>query len=125
MEVIKRMLEKISRPPEEVRAEALRMWRDSLPDTTPIAGLESRKRFKVAGVIQNIRIDPTEGDGCIEATITDGTGEMIAKWLGRPTMSGITLGMGLVLEGVVGRDEYGDLLILNPEYELVPSPEHG
>ena len=119
------MFEKISRPPEEVRAEALRSWRDSLTDTTPIAALEARKRFKVAGVIQNIRIDPTEGDGCIEATITDGTAEMIAKWLGRPAMSGITLGMGLVLEGVVGRDEYGDLLILNPEYELVPSPEHG
>ena len=79
----------------------------------------------MAGVIQNIRIDPTEGDGCIEATIIDGTGEMIAKWLGRPTMSGITLGTGLVMEGIIGRDEDGELIILNPEYELVPSPEHG
>ena len=114
----------MSRAPEEVRAETLRSWRDSLSGTTAIADLEPRKRFKVAGVIQNIRIDPTEGDGSVEATIIDGTGEMIAKWLGRPTMSGITLGTGLVMEGIVGRDA-GDLVILNPEYELVSSPEHG
>ncbi len=122
---IKRAFQKISRAPEEVRAETLRSWRDSLSGTTAIADLEPRKRFKVAGVIQNIRIDPTEGDGSVEATIIDGTGEMIAKWLGRPTMSGITLGTGLVMEGIVGRDDGGDLVILNPEYELVSSPEHG
>ena len=122
---IKRAFQKISRSPEEVRAETLRSWRDSISETTAIADLEPRKRFKVAGVIQNIRIDPTEGDGSVEATIIDGTGEMIAKWLGRPTMSGITLGTGLVMEGIVGRDDGGDLVILNPEYELVSSPEHG
>ena len=122
---IRRVFESISRPPEEVRAETLRSWRNSLADTTPIADLEPRKRFKVAGVIQNIRIDPREGGGCIQATIIDGTGEVIAKWLGRPTMSGITLGTGLIMEGIIGRDEDGELVILNPEYELVSSPEHG
>ncbi len=120
-----RAFENISRPPEEVRAETLRSWRDSLADTTPIADLEARKRFKVAGVIQNIRIDPREGGGSIEATIIDGTGEVIAKWLGRPTMSGITLGTGLIMEGIIGRDDDGELVVLNPEYELVSSPEHG
>jgi hypothetical protein len=39
-------------------------------------------------------------------------------------MSGITLGAGLIMEGVVGSQE-GDLVVLNPEYELVPGPEHG
>jgi hypothetical protein len=29
-----------------------------------------------------------------------------------------------VLEGVVGEQD-GELMMLNPEYELVPSPEHG
>ena len=103
----------------------MRAWRDSQAGTTPIADLEPRKRFKVAGVIQNIRIDPREGGGSIEATIIDGTGDVIAKWLGRPTMSGITLGTGLIMEGIIGRDEDGELVILNPEYELVSSPEHG
>ena len=78
----------------------------------------------MAGVIQNIRIDPRSGRDSIEATITDGTGTLIAKWLGRPTMSGIRLGSGLIVEGVVGIQD-GDLILLNPEYELVPGPEHG
>ena len=75
-------------------------------------------------MIQNIRIDPRAGRDSVEATITDGSGALVAKWLGRSTMSGITLGAGLIMEGVVGGQE-GDLVVLNPEYELVPGPEHG
>ncbi len=75
-------------------------------------------------MIQNIRIDPRAGRDSVEATITDGSGTAIAKWLGRSAMSGITLGVGLIMEGVAGAQE-GDLVVLNPEYELVPGPEHG
>ena len=91
----------------------------------PIANVQSRQRAKVAGVIQNIRIDPREGSGSIEATIIDGSGELIAKWLGRQSMSGIQLGMGLVVEGVIGTSSDQIPMILNPEYTLVPGPEHG
>lgn len=75
-------------------------------------------------MIQKIRIDPREGRDSIEATIIDGTGRMKVKWLGRQTMSGISLGMGLVVEGTVGGSEES-LTILNPEYRLVPGAEHG
>jgi hypothetical protein len=78
----------------------------------------------VAGVIQNIRIDPREG-GSTEATIADGTGQLVAKWLGRASLSGIRLGEGLILQGAIGQTDEGEHLILNPEYELVPGPEHG
>ncbi len=79
----------------------------------------------MAGVIQNIRIDPREGRGSIEATLIDGTGQMVVKWLGRPTMTGIRLGMGLIVEGTVGSAGDGEPMILNPDYSLVPGPEHG
>jgi hypothetical protein len=78
----------------------------------------------VGGVVQNIRIDPTEGTGAIEATLTDGSGQMVAKWLGRSSLSGVRLGIGLVIEGTAGVGEHGELVILNPEYELHPGPEH-
>jgi hypothetical protein len=87
--------------------------------------VQPRQRCRVAGVVQNIRIDPREGRGSIEATIIDGTGDLVAKWLGRQTLSGIRLGMGLVVEGIVGSGDQGELVILNPEYQLVPGPEHG
>lgn len=118
------LLEKLSRGPEDIRAENLRQWIQTLPDITPLSQAEPRQRHRLAGVIQNIRIDPRVGRDSIEATITDGAATLIAKWLGRSTLSGITLGVGLILEGVVGTQD-GDLVVLNPEYELVPGPEHG
>lgn len=88
--------------------------------------MKPRERVKVAGVIQNIRIDPREGTGSIEATFIDGTGEMVAKWLGRQSLAGISLGAGLVIEGMIGSTgSDGECVILNPEYDLIPSPEHG
>ena len=125
MTPLRDFFEKLARPPEEIRAENLRAWAATVPGTTPIARVRPRERTKAAGVIQNIRIDPREGSGAIEATIIDGSGEMIAKWLGRHSMSGIQLGMGLIVEGVAGIGTDGTPMILNPEYTLVPGPEHG
>jgi RecG wedge domain len=116
---------KLSLPPEELRALNLRRWVESLEGVTPIEKLEARQRAKAAGVIQNIRIDPTEGSGSIEATIIDGSGQVVTKWLGRSSLQGIRLGMGLIVEGVAGIGTDGDLQFLNPEYQLVPGPEHG
>lgn len=118
------LVEKLARHPEDIRAENLRRWITTLPDITPISEALARQRERVAGVIQNIRIDPRTDRDSIEATITDGSGTLVAKWLGRPTLSGIKLGAGLILEGVVGEQD-GHLVLLNPEYELIPGPEQG
>jgi hypothetical protein len=119
------LLERLARPPEEIRAENLREWVGTIEGATKIAELEARKRYKVAGVVQNIRIDPRPGRGSIEATIIDGTGDMVIKWLGRHELSGIRLGTGLIVDGIVGTDQDEELVILNPEYVLVPNPENG
>ncbi|MFN2526306.1 MAG: hypothetical protein ABR505_08590, partial [Actinomycetota bacterium] len=108
MSVIKGWLERISRTPEEVRAESLRHWRSTLSDTTPIEAISPRQRCRVAGVIQNVRIDPREGTGSIEATVFDGSGELVARWLGRRALSGIRLGTGLIIEGVTGVGDDGE-----------------
>ncbi len=114
----------MDRTPEEVRAENLRHWVATVPGAMPLNDVCPRVRCKVAGVIQNLRIDPREG-GSVEATIIDGTGQLVARWLGRSSLLGIRLGMGLILEGTPGKSSDGEPLILNPEYELVPGPEHG
>ncbi|MCA1702980.1 MAG: DNA-binding protein [Actinobacteria bacterium] len=116
-------LERLTKPPEATRSENLRKWAETIPGATPIAEAAEQHRHKVAGVIQNIRIDPRQGSGCIEATVIDGSGEILAKWLGRQSMSGIRLGVGLVMEGMVGVGLDEEKVILNPEYQLVPGPE--
>jgi hypothetical protein len=118
------LINRLARDPEDIRAENLRHWVESLPGVSPLSEISPRERYKVAGVIHNIRIDPRSGRDSIEATITDGSGDLIAKWLGRSTMSGITLGAGLIMEGIIGAQE-GDLVMLNPDYDLLTSPEHG
>ena len=119
------LLEKLARPPEEIRAENLRNWASKIPDGTRISDVEGRKHHKVGGVVQNIRIDPREGRDSIEATIIDGTGSLVVKWLGRHELAGIRLGVGLVVEGTIGCDDSGEFMVLNPEYELISAPEHG
>lgn len=121
--VITRLIDNLKRPPEEIRAERLREWVKTVPNATPIRELTPRRRYRAAGVVENIRIDPSEGNGSVEATFTDGTGHMVAKWLGRPAISGIRLGAGLIVDGIVGTGPDDELVVLNPEYELTTVPE--
>jgi hypothetical protein len=119
------LIENLARPPEEIRAQNLREWASTIPDAVPIADLEPRKSCTVAGVVQNIRIDPREGRGSIEATIIDGSGRLVVRWLGRSSLSGVKLGVGLVVTGTVGQSSESEPMVMNPEYELIPGPEHG
>lgn len=119
------LVERLARAPEDIRAENIRRWASTLEAVTPIGELSPRRRWRVAGVVQTILVDPREGHGYVEATITDGTGTMVARWLGRPALAGMSLGAGLVLEGMCAGEAGGTLTVLNPEYELVPGPEHG
>jgi hypothetical protein len=120
-----KLLDRLARSPEETRAEDCNHWARSVSGAQPIGQVEPRERIRVAGLVRNIRIDPREGTGSVEATIFDGTGEIVAKWLGRSSLSGVKLGAGLILEGIAGTGNDDRLVVLNPEYELVPGPEHG
>jgi hypothetical protein len=123
MALLGRLIDRLSRPVEDLRADDCRQWAAQIPNTTRIQDVRPREQHRVAGVIQNIRIDPREGSGSVEATITDGTGFMVARWLGRATLSGIKPGAGLVMKGTVGTGSDDEMVVLNPDYELVPGPE--
>jgi hypothetical protein len=120
-----RFVDNLGRPPDEARAENLRAWVSTIDGAIPISEVEPRCGCKAAGVVQNIRIDPREGTGSIEATLIDGTGQLVAKWLGRSSLQGVRLGMGLIIQGIAGTSREDELVVLNPEYTLVPGPEHG
>ena len=120
-----RFLNRLAQTPEDLMAENLRRWADTVPEVTSLVDAPSRERVKVTGVVQNIRIDPREGTGSIEATLSDGTGEIVARWLGRQTLAGIRLGSALVMEGIIGTNPDGKRAILNPEYDLIEGPGRG
>ena len=120
-----RFLNRLAQTPEELAAENLRKWAATVPNATPLAEAPARERVTVTGVVQNIRIDPREGTGSIEATLSDGTGEIVARWVGRQTLAGIRLGAALVMEGILGANPDGERAILNPQYDLIEGPGRG
>lgn len=122
---LSQLLDDLARPPDVARAGHLQEWVATIEGAIPISQVEPRCGCKAAGVVQNIRIDPREGSGSIEATVIDGSGQMVAKWLGRSSLQGVRLGVGLIIQGIAGTTGTGELVVLNPEYSLVPGPEHG
>jgi precorrin-2 methylase len=118
---LKKMLQRLTTPVEELDKERLLEFVAKIPDVTSIASLEARAEAKVVGEIQSVRIVPRAGSPSLEATITDGSGTLVAMWTGRRRIAGIAPGKRLV---VAGRGSPtgpgGRLLLFNPRYELLP-----
>ena len=118
MNAVRRFLQRLTESDEVRLAEELREWASTVPGTVRISGAPSRERVKLAGMVRRITVRPVEGFEALEAVLSDGTGEVSARWLGRRTIPGLVLGSRLSIEGVLGKD--GDALrIVNPTYEFV------
>jgi hypothetical protein len=78
----------------------------------------------VAGVVRRLRIDPRTR--VIEVTITDGSTSLGARWAitGQVPQLRAGPGTGLILEGMARLDERGELLMVEPAFEIVAGPEY-
>lgn len=119
------LIKKLTQAPEVTRATNLQEWADSIPGTIRIKDIAPRCGCRAVGVIQKIRIDPRAGTGSVEVTLDDGTGRLLAKWLGRSKLNGIALGKGLEVEATAGGQAGEELVVLNPSYRLMPGPDGG
>jgi hypothetical protein len=108
-------LRRLVQTDEERLAEEIREWAESVRGTTRISDCPSRKPVRVAGVVQRLTIRPRED--CMEAVISDGTGEVTAVWTGRSHIPGLSLGSRVTLEGVLSR-ERERIRVVNPRYEF-------
>lgn len=120
--MFRKLFKRLSQDEGELRALGIRAWADSIPGTTRIAAVSPRTVARIAGQVESIRVRPREGVQAFEALLTDGSGEVLAVWLGRRTVPGLTIGTRLVLEGTVGGSG-GQLQVMNPKYEFAPG-EH-
>ncbi len=120
---LKKFLHQLTAPVSELDSERLREFCSSLPDVIPISDARPRDHVSVAGEITSLRIVPRAGSPSLEATVSDGTGSLIAVWTGRRRIAGISPGKKLVLSGrgipEPGGGNRARLLILNPSYELL------
>src|SRR3712207_4900995 len=96
---LKRMLKGLRTPASELDLDRLRKSCADMPGMTPIGEVQPRQEFSAVGEISSLRIVPRAGSASLEATITDGTGALIAVWTGRRQIAGVGPGRRLVVRG--------------------------
>jgi hypothetical protein len=85
---------------------------------TPIGNITWRKRAHVQGRVSSIKSAPTDSSPTIEVEVWDETGGVTLQFLGRREITGLDVGSEIKAEGMVGENN-GQLVILNPSYEIV------
>ncbi|HWG72644.1 MAG TPA: amino acid permease [Acidimicrobiales bacterium] len=90
--------------------------------TTPIKALHDRQRARVAGRVRSMTVKPWGDVATLECMLSDGTGRITVAFLGRRQIAGIETGTRMVVTGAVC-SRGGKLMMINPGYELLTSPE--
>jgi hypothetical protein len=105
----------------ELDGEKLRNYCSSFDGATPIADAKPREVISVVGEITSMRIVPRpDGVPWLEATVSDGTGNLMVMWTGRRRIAGIAAGKRLMVSGRgAPKGKGGRLLITNPTYQLL------
>lgn len=101
----------------------LQLWAVSNGASTWLIDLEPYVACRVVGVVERVRIDPASG--WLQATITDGTDEVVARWfIRRPTPELAAVpGRGVALEGTALVGDDGELILIEPALQTLPFPQ--
>ncbi len=87
-------------------------------DINPISAVVWRHRAHVRGHVTSIRNAAASSTPQVEIEVWDETGGISLQFIGRREIKGLEVGSTICAEGMVGEDE-GNLVILNPSYELI------
>ncbi len=113
----RRFLRRMAESDEQRYAEEIEAWAGRVPDSVRITDAPTRSRVKLAGAVRRITVRPLEGHESLEAILYDGTGEVTVVWMGRRTISGLTLGTRLIVEGMLAQHR-SERRMVNPSFEF-------
>jgi RecG-like helicase len=123
MAFFKKAFARLNQSDEARLAEELQAWAaKAVPDSVRMADAEPRTKVRLAGVVRRITVRPVHGFDALQVQLYDGTGDATILWLGRRSITGLTLGSRLTVQGMLGV-ERGERRIVNPTYEFLPAPE--
>ncbi len=117
MGVLQRFLDRLTETDEARLADEIRGWADSVAGSVRIAEAPLREHVTIAGVIRRMTVFPMKGNESLEARVSDGTGEVVVRFMGRRAIVGLGLGTKVVVEGVLG-EQRGVLQMMNPRLEF-------
>jgi amino acid transporter len=85
---------------------------------TPVGDVRWRDRVRVRGQVRSLRVAPQHDAPTFECLVDDGTGTLLAVFLGRREVAGVNVGTKLEVTGTAGIHQ-NRLAILNPSYRLL------
>jgi RecG-like helicase len=106
------------------RAAAATLAVPHVAGSTPIAEVQARRKAQVTGRVVAVRVQPWGGAATLEATLSDGTGQVTIVFLGRRHVGGVKPGALMTVEGVLGTHGHR-VAMLNPIYEFLAQPPDG
>jgi len=106
---------KVNNLTDEKKSEKVSHYAENL---IPIGKITWRKRAHVEGRVTSIKPAASGASPVVSVEIWDETGGVTLQFLGRREISGLEVGSQMRAEGMVGEDN-GNLIILNPSYEIV------
>lgn len=86
---------------------------------TPICEAQPRTRVVLHGRICVVTFEPRGANKRLETELTDGTGTVTLRWMGRNAIIGVRIGTRMTVEGML-IDENEHRVIYNPRYWLHP-----
>lgn len=117
---LKQKLRNLTAPMSEIDSDKLREFCAGHSQCCPIGSAEARKEVSLVGEITGLRIVPRAGSPSLEATMSDGSGAVVAVWTGRRRIAGVAPGKRLIINGRgAPLGPGGRLLFYNPRYELL------
>jgi RecG-like helicase len=117
MGAFRRFLERLTESDETRLSAEIREWAEKIPGSVRIAEAPLRHRVRIAGVIRRLTVFPMQDNESLEAVVSDGTGEVVIRFMGRRAIGGLTLGTRVVVEGVMS-EQRGVRRMINPILEL-------
>ncbi len=116
----------LSRPSEGAETEAAidEALLSTVHGTVPIPSLKPRQRARVAGRVKSLTVQPWGNVPTLQVQLTDDQGKLVVAFLGRRQIAGLAPGSRIVVDGTV-TERRSQLVMINPEYEFLPSADHG
>jgi hypothetical protein len=105
-------------------ARAGRPPRTDTGSVTPIGEVRWRDQVRVRGQVRTMRVAPQHDAPTLECLIDDGTGTVLAVFLGRRDIAGVRVGSRIELTGTAGVHQQR-LALLNPSYNLLTGTTPG
>ncbi|HET6954209.1 MAG TPA: amino acid permease [Acidimicrobiales bacterium] len=91
---------------------------------TPIGEVRWRDQVRVKGKVRSVRVAPQHDVPTFECVVDDGTGTILAVYLGRRELAGVKVGGRIEITGRVGVHQ-NRLAFLNPSYRLLAAADAG